>query len=171
MDIPQNIKTHLAWTFDEVLPGSFKRKKVIFAHHDYPILAPLPVQKRRTRQIEECGKPGPFIYFVVDREGTVCYVGKSQEPQVIDRWMRPGIGGPTDYYWTHSTKAGGSVFNIAEGLRCGKGPYNLRYATLSDIIPEYGQSFGITNDMPQSKALCAMEKVLTSMLSPAWNIC
>jgi hypothetical protein len=170
MVIPQNIKTQLAWTFKETLPGTFKRNKVDFAHHDYPIIAPLPTQKKDTRPVEDCGKPGPFIYFVVDRAGTITYIGKSQEKHVLVRWMRPGIGGPSDYYWTHSTKKGGSVFRIAEGIRSGLGPYCLRYATLADLAREYSHQFGITTDMPENKTLAVIEDGLKSLLKPLWNI-
>src|SRR4051812_32050115 len=89
--IPADIKTYLAWTFKGLIPGTFKRKKVQFAHLDYPILAPLPTLKTRTKPLEDCGLPGPFIYFVLNEAGRICYIGKSKESSVIKRWVRPGI--------------------------------------------------------------------------------
>lgn len=87
-------KTYLAWQFSNVIPGTFKRNKKQFAHLDYPILAPLPPLAAKTKPIEECSAEGPFIYFVHDGAGDLCYVGKSKEKSVIKRWVRPGIGGP-----------------------------------------------------------------------------
>src|ERR1035437_4230988 len=107
MENHTNIKTHLAWTFTNVLPGTFKRNRPEQAHLDFPILAPLPNLATKTRPLEECGSIGPFIYFVTDGAGRVRYVGKSKETSVIKRWVRPGVGGPAKHYWTHSTKTGG----------------------------------------------------------------
>lgn len=167
--IPDDIKTYLAWTFKNLLPGTFKRSKADFAHLDYPIVAPLPTLKTKTRPIEECGSAGPFIYFVVDGVGGICYIGKSKESSVIKRWVRPGIGGPSSHYWTHSTQSGGSVFNIADGLRKEEGPFSLRYTTLSSLLPLYGRQFGILPTTPAALALKFMEDGLTQALSPLWN--
>lgn len=167
--MPNDIKTYLAWTFKEVLPGTFRRNKAIFAHLNYPILAPLPSLKSKTRPIEECRFGGPFIYFVLDGVGRICYIGKSKEPNVIKRWVRPGVGGPASHYWTHSIPSGGSTFNIAEGLRGGKGPFTLRYTTLSALLPIYGSQFGISSETPSATALELMEYGLVNSLSPLWN--
>ena len=167
--IPADIKTYLAWRFENLLPGTFKRNKAAFAHLNYPILAPLPTLKTKTRPIEECGSEGPFIYFVLDGSEGVCYIGKSKEPNVIKRWVRPGVGGPSSHYWTHSTQSGGSVFNIATGLRSGVGPFSLRYATLSSLLPVYGKKFGIITTTATSIALKVMEDALILALLPSWN--
>jgi hypothetical protein len=166
---PLWFKTFLAWTFTEILPGTFTRKKADFAHHRYPILAPLPSLGRATQPVEECDAAGPFIYFVLDGRGTICYVGKSQESNVIARWVRPGVGGPSSHYWTHSTKSGGSVFNIADGLRRGDGPYSLRYAPLATLTPQLAAEFDIAADAPTALALRRMEDGLLRTLLPAWN--
>ena len=169
MVIPSDIKTYLAWTFSAVLPGTFKRNKKGLTHHDYPILAPLPARESSTRPLEDCER-GPFIYFVVDRAGTIAYIGKSQEDHVLVRWMRPGAGGPSDYYWTHSTPRGGCVFEIARGIHEGNGPYNLRYAALGSLILAYGARFGIREGVAPKEALIMMENGLKSLLKPSWNI-
>jgi hypothetical protein len=167
--IPDNIKTYLAWTFTELLPGTFKRNKKQFARLNYPILAPLPIMKSKTRPLEECGSEGPFIYFVLDGVERLCYLGKSEELTVIKRWVRPGIGGPASHYWSHSIASGGSVFNIANGLRRGEGPFSLRYVPLSALLPVYGKQFGISAEMPLVQKLKLMEDGLIFALSPAWN--
>lgn len=169
MVIPSVFKTHLAWIFSHVLEGTFKRNKKIFAHHNYPILAPLPSHKSRTRPLEDAGA-GPFIYFVTDRSGTITYIGKSEEENVLLRWARPGIGGPFDYYWTHSTTSGGCVFEIAKGILAKNGPYSLRYATLESLIPVYGARFGITKGMAPKLALKRMEDGMIDLLTPLWNV-
>lgn len=169
MVIPHEIRTYLAWTFETILPGTFKRNKAQFAHHDYPILAPLPTQKASTRPIENCPESGPYIYFVTDGAGRVCYVGKSKESSVVKRWVRPGIGGPSSHYWTHSTVSGGSVFYIADGLRKGKGPFSLRYAPISSILRVYGSRYGIDPKTPPEFALNRTEEELIASLSPIWN--
>lgn len=162
-------KTYLAWQFFNVIPGTFKRNKKQFAHLDYPILAPLPPLAAKTKPIEECSAEGPFIYFVHDGAGHLCYVGKSKEKTVIKRWVRPGIGGPSEYYWTHSTASGGNVFNIAEGLRRNEGPFSLRYTPLSALIPAYASTFGISAGLDTDAVLQCMEEGLIKMFSPKWN--
>lgn len=162
-------KTFLAWKFTEILSGTFTRNKKDLAHHRYPILAPLPSLGRATLPIEECGAAGPFIYFVLDGNRRVCYIGKSEESSVIGRWVRPGVGGPTSHYWTHSTKSGGSVFNIADGLRRGDGPYELRYVPLSDLMPLYAQALDIAADTPTKTPLERVEIHLIRTLEPSWN--
>ena len=169
MDMPSNMKTYLAWTFHEVLPGTFKRNKKQFAHHDYPILGPLPAQKASTKVLEDCGSKGPCIYFVVDGRGKVCYVGKSKEASVIKRWVRPGLGGPASHYWTHSTQLGGCVFNIADGIREGQGPYSLRYAVMGQLMASYSAVFCITPIDSEDVALEKMERGLIGLIAPAWN--
>jgi hypothetical protein len=37
VSLPRSLRTYTAWRFDGVLPGSFKRNKAQFAHHDYPV--------------------------------------------------------------------------------------------------------------------------------------
>lgn len=167
--LPQGFKTFLAWSFNEVLPGTFKRSKKEFAHLDYPILAPLPKLKTKTQPLEDCGCSGPFIYFVLDRTQRVCYIGKSKEANVIKRWVRPGLGGPASHYWTHSITSGGSVFNIAKGLQAGDGPFSLRYSPLTELLPKYRSQFGISNGASTDIALRCMEAGLVTELSPLWN--
>ena len=167
--LPQGLKTFLAWSFNEVLSGTFKRNKKQFSHLDYPILAPLPKLKTKTQPLEDCGCSGPFIYFVLDRTQRVCYIGKSKEANVIKRWVRPGIGGPASHYWTHSIPSGGSVFNIAKGLTTGDGPFSLRYSPLSELMPKYGPRYGIPNRASISTALKCLEAGLVNELSPPWN--
>lgn len=161
--------TYLAWQFSKIIPGTFKRNKKQFAHLDYPILAPLPTNAAKTKPIEQCPADGPFIYFVHDGAGRLCYIGKSKEQCVIKRWVRPGIGGPSEYYWTHSTVSGGNVFKIAEGLRLNEGPFSLRYTSLSALLPTYGATFGISTGMDADLALKQMEERLIGLLSPKWN--
>ena len=167
IQIPNNIKTYHAWTFTDLLPGTFKRNKADFAHLDYPILAPLPPMKAKTRPIEECNSAGPFIYFVLDGNGSICYIGKTEESSVIKRWVRPDED--KKHYWTHSTKTGGSVFNIAEGLRRGEGPFTLRYSTLAELMPEIGEQFGAFSASTEKLGLRLIEEGPVSILSPKWN--
>lgn len=162
-------KTYLAWQFSNVIPGTFKRNRPEFAHLDFPILSPLPTHAAKTKPIEQCPDSGPFIYFVHDGDGRVCYVGKSAEKCVIKRWVRPGNGGPSTHYWTHSISTGGSVFNIAEGLRRNEGPFSLRYTSLSALLPSYGSGFGISAGMKPELALKYMEGGLIGLLLPTWN--
>lgn len=163
------IPTQLAWTFTHVLPGTFKRNKAQFAHHDYPILAPLPSKQARTTALEGHDEVGPFIYFVVDAAEQICYVGKTQEATVVKRWVRPGLGGPATHYWTHSTSSGGTVFNIAEGLRRGQGPYSLRFVALSKLLDSHGARFGVSPGMNDTDALAVIEAGLIRDLRPQWN--
>jgi len=69
-------KTFKAWEFSHLLPGTFKRNKEEYLHMSYPIIGPLPTNKGKTRPLEECGTFGPFVYFVVDENDVVRYVGK-----------------------------------------------------------------------------------------------
>lgn len=165
--IPNNIKTYHAWTFSEILPGTFKRNKAVFAHLDYPIIAPLPTLKAKTQPIELSNFGGPFIYFVLDRNGCICYIGKTEEATVIKRWVRPDT--ENNYFWTHSTKVGGTVFNIADGLNRGDGPFTLRYSTLVELLPVIGKQCGIKLDFTEKQALKLIEDGLVKTLTPKWN--
>lgn len=159
MDIAA-LPTRLAWEFTHLLPGSFRRNKADYAHHEYPILAPLPPHGSRTEPREPAAHVGPFLYFVVDERCTVLYVGKSEERNVLKRWIRPGNGGPSSHYWTHSTKGGGCVFRIAEGLREGR-RYQLRYAPLGELQRAGLVSPGLPLEAAEREAIAA--------LRPAWN--
>lgn len=165
----KEIPTSLAWSFTHLIPGTFQRNKKQFALLDYPILAPLPTAKAKTQPIESISGVGPFIYFVVDASSTLCYVGKSQEESVLKRWIRPGNGGPTTHYWTHSTKGGGSVFNIAEGLRREQGPYSLHVSTLDSLLAKFGQTLQFNPDMPAQQVLTEVENFLIREMQPVWN--
>ncbi len=164
-----DIPTSLAWSFTHLLPGTFKRNKKQFALLDYPILAPLPTATSKTQPLEQSSGTGPFIYFVVDSTSKLCYIGKSQEENVLKRWIRPGNGGPTTHYWTHSIKGGGTVFNIAEGLRLGKGPFNLHVTTLGALLSKFGAQLGINSSHPAEVALSVIEKFLIREMHPSWN--
>lgn len=92
------IRSHLAWTFNQVLPGSFKRVKGEYAHHNYPVLGPPPMRCKRGLPRQGAGLQGPFFYLVVNAQGQVRYVGKSKEKHVLKRCIRPSVGGPASYY-------------------------------------------------------------------------
>lgn len=149
------IQTSLAWRFTQLLPGTFKRNKAAFAHHDYPIIGPLPLHGSRTRPAEGSSS-GPYIYIVVDDQGSVCYVGKSQEESVLKRWIRPATDGR--YYWTHSTRGGGCVFNIAQGIGAGR-TYELRYTSVASVAAAAGEEVSLEQ----------AERIMISALKPAWN--
>lgn len=165
----KEIPTSLAWSFTHLIPGTFKRNKKQFALLEYPILAPLPTKKTNTQPIEPISGVGPFIYFVVDASSTLCYVGKSHENSVLKRWIRPGNGGPTTHYWTHSTKGGGSVFNIAEGLRREQGPYSLHVSTLDLLLKKFSQTLQFNPEMSTKEVLKEVENFLIREMQPVWN--
>jgi hypothetical protein len=155
--LPDDIATRLAWRFESLLTGTFKRNK--YRHHDYPKLAPVPSHRAATRPIEDTDECGPWIYFVIDGKGRVRYVGKSEERCVLQRWIRPDDhkSAPT-HYWTHSTGSGGSVFNIARGLRQGEGPFELRYVSLARLDGQFARA-----DLKKTEAH------LIALLDPDWN--
>lgn len=165
--LPEDLHTYLAWQFEAVLPGSFRRDKRDYAHIEFPILAPLPSDKAATRPLEGASKSGPYVYFVVDRHGDVHYVGKSKEKTVIKRWVRPGLGGPTTHYWTHTNKSAGCVRRIANGIHEGHGPFQLRFLSTVDIPESYCKQF--SDLYPGIEALDRVEKGFMSMLGPTWN--
>jgi len=162
----KEIPTSLAWSFTHLIPGTFKRNKKQFAVLDYPILAPLPTAKAKTQPIEPISGVGPFIYFVVDASSTLCYVGKSLEVSVLKRWIRPGNGGPTTHYWTHSTIGGGSVFNIADGLRRAQGPYSLHVSTLDSLLAKFNQTLQLNPDTPAVSLTAVMEPRMFGVMEP-----
>jgi len=164
-----DVATYHAWSFTEVIPGTFKRNKKIFRHHDYPIIGPLPSSGPKTPPLEGAGIKGPFIYLVLNKRGKICYIGKSQEKNLISRWVRPGEGGPVSHYWSHSTTTGGCVFKIAEGIRAGDGPYALRFSTLQELMPVYAKKLSISETLPEVQKLKAMEIGLINLYSPPWN--
>lgn len=168
--IPSVLKTFVAWRFDSVLDGTFKRNKADFAHHDYPIIAPLPTAGRKTLPIESSSGSGPYIYFVCDDVGAVQYVGKSMEDQIIHRWVRPGVGGPAKHYWTHSTRSGGSVFEIARGLKERRSThYELRYIPVDNLSEEFSAQFGIASTDESAEKANKAESGFIRSMSPAWN--
>jgi hypothetical protein len=165
----EHIPTYLGWTFTHILPGTFKRNRAEFKHHDYPILAPLPPKGTQQTPMQGEAVQGPFIYFIVDDQRRVFYVGKSKEAHVLKRWIRPGNGGPAKHYWTHSTSSGGCVFNIAEGLRAEKGPYHLRFVPFTTLRTQFGRMFGLDDAQDIDTALTCAERGLIRALSPLWN--
>lgn len=165
--LPIDFKTHLAWRFESVLPGSFRRNKRDFAGIDFPIIGPLPCKNASTTPLEGRDSDGPFIYFVLDAAGNVHYVGKSKEKTVIKRWVRPGIGGPASHYWTHTNRSAGCIRRIAEGLRSGHGAFELRFAGLSQLPPAYMAHFEAA--YPDLEPLERAEKGCMSLLRPTWN--
>lgn len=164
---PTEIRTHVAWRFESVLPGLFRRDKEDYADIDFPILAPLPTRKAATAPLEGADVSGPFVYFVSDREADVFYVGKSKERTVVKRWVRPGIGGPASHYWTHTNKSAGCVRRIAEGIRAGRGPYQLRFVSVG-ALPR-GYSLRFSEMYPHLDPLEQVERGFMSLLRPAWN--
>jgi hypothetical protein len=165
--IPIEIETHLAWQFEAVLRGQFRRDKVDYADIDFPILAPLPDRKTKTAPREGAAVIGPFVYFVVDRDSNVRYVGKSKEKTVVKRWVRPGIGGPTTHYWTHTNKSVGCVRRIAESIQAGGGPFQLRFVSARTVPADYVARFAL--QFAHLDPLEQVEKGLMSLLRPDWN--
>ena len=165
----QIFPTYLAWSFTDVLEGTFKRLKQEYKHHDYPILAPLPAKGVRQTPLEGSDLVGPFVYFLVDQIGEVHYVGKSKEMNVLMRWCRPGYGGLAERYWTHSVRSGGCVFNIAAALQSGKGPFHLRFAPLSDLRSRCSVALGIDPAYSEKDALEQAEHSLITALKPLWK--
>ena len=170
LQIPTELKTYHAWTFNSVLSGTFRRRKADFAHHEYPILAPLPTNGAKTRSREASDSGGPYVYFVCDDNSHVRYVGKSQEKDVLVRWIRPGVGGPTSHYWTHSTKAGGCVFSIAEALASGESKhFSVRYLSIAEMSPSALQRCGIPTNMAIEGLTGLVESALITICDADWN--
>ena len=168
--LPAQLKTYLAWRFDTVLSGSFRRNKADFAHHEYPIVAPLPKAGRNTTALERSIQGGPYVYFVCDDKDQVRYVGKSMESEVIHRWVRPGVGGSAKHYWTHSTASGGCVFAIAHGLNSSaSNHYTLRYVPVSEMRPEMYQLLGIVAVSDPKVMAKVVERAMIRAFSPDWN--
>ncbi len=169
MTILKDIPTALAWTFNSVLSGTFQRDKKDFAGIDYPILAPLPLHGPKTAPVEQHLGQGPFVYFVSDATGRLCYVGKCLEKTVLKRWIRPGLGGPAKHYWTHTNKTAGCVRRIADGLRSGSGPYSLHYTTLQAARTTLGHAV-VPDTMTPKEAVKLLEEHFIATLKPAWNL-
>lgn len=165
--IPTEIPTHLAWQFEAVIPGHFKRDKEDYADIDFPILAPLPNKKAGTTPIEGASVVGPFVYFVVDRNFNVRYIGKTKEKTVVKRWVRPGVGGPATHYWTHTNKSAGCIRRIADGIRAGLGPFQLRFISAHAVPEEHVSRFSL--QYANLDQLEKIEKGLMSLLRPDWN--
>ncbi len=163
------IPTYLGWTFTGIIPGTFKRNRKEVMHLNFPILAPLPSDGIKQKPLEGGSAKGPFIYFIHDDRNFVFYIGKSKEAQVLKRWIRPGNGGPASHYWTHSTKQGGCVFNIANGLATGLGPFHLRFTPLSLLIERFTLELGIDPLVGENESLDRAERALIRALNPAWN--
>jgi hypothetical protein len=157
----ESLRTALAWEFTHLERGTFRRNKAAFAHHQYPILGPLPTHGPATAPKEHVKDPGPFLYFVVDDTRTVVYVGKSQEANVLKRWIRPDNSAPPVHYWTHSTASGGCVFNIAAGIHKGR-TYQLRYAPVAAL-----QELGFVN---AGSTLPQAERLAIHTFRPTWNV-
>ena len=166
-NIPQDVHTYLAWQFESVMAGTFRRDKVDYAHIEFPILGPLPTLKAATSPIEGAALSGPFIYFVLNGSNDVQYVGKSQEKTVVKRWVRPGIGGPSTHYWSHTNKNAGYVRRMAEGIQSGAGPFQLRFIPSSAVPSIYFALFATQHEQPD--ALVQLEQGFISLLKPAWN--
>lgn len=165
--LPSDFNAYVAWRFESVLPGTFRRDKKDYKDIDFPILAPLPIRKAATEPLEGTNINGPFIYFIEDRDEDVCYIGKSKERTVIKRWVRPGLGGPVSHYWTHTNKTAGCVRRIAEGIQAGRGPFKLRFVSASSLPSSHLECF--SGMYPHLDPLERAEKGCMSLLRPAWN--
>jgi hypothetical protein len=164
--LPSAIRTYVAWRFNQVLPGSFRRNTAQFAHHIYPVLGPLPTKGRSTPAMERSRQAGPYLYFVCDAQERIRYVGKSLEDQVIQRWVRPGVGGPAKHFWTHSTASGGCVFNIAKGLlACESRHYTLRYVPVCEVSADVWRDLGVSAEVD----LATAERAFIQALAADWN--
>lgn len=169
--LPAALKTYLAWKFDAVIPGSFRRNKAAFAHHEYPILGPLPAEGRKTSVLQRSSNVGPFVYFVCDDQDQVRYIGKTLELGVLQRWIRPGVGGPATQYWTHSTASGGCVFSIAsELLSKASAHFTLRYVPVGDIDVAMRTSVGVKGEGSDAAMASLLEKAFIKALRPDWNV-
>lgn len=164
--LPAALRTYVAWRFDCVLQGSFTRNKKQFAHHVYPVLGPLPTAARNTPELERSRLHGPYLYFVCDANDRVRYVGKSLEDRVLQRWIRPGVGGPASHYWTHSTASGGCVFNIEKGLRSRESAhFTLRYVPIAEVPRDVWVQLGVSGPVDPRTA----ERAFINALRADWN--
>ncbi|WP_137917048.1 GIY-YIG nuclease family protein [Hydrogenophaga sp. 2FB] len=169
--IPTDLKTYVAWRFNAVLPGTFRRAKKAFEHLAYPILSPLPDAGSKTCSVERSLHGGPYVYFVCDDADRVRYVGKSLEKDVIARWTRPGIGGPAAYYFTHSRKGGGCVFSIAEAMNAGESShFTLRYVPVAEIGKHVLARLGLKREGSSAEFAAAAERALTKACGADWNM-
>ena len=83
---------------------------------------------------------------------------------------RPGIGGPAKHYWTHSTKSGGCVFEIANGLEKGlSSHYSLRYVPFDEVSAAVLEHLGLTDMDSAVPNIEKVEKFLIQTLNPEWN--
>lgn len=168
--IPTNLKTYVAWRFNGILPGTFQRCKKAYAHLSYPILTPLPDAGSKTRSQERAALCGPFVYYVCDDAERVRYVGKSEEKDVVTRWVRPGIGGPAKHYFTHSRKTGGCVFSIAEAMNAGESShFTLRYVPVAEIGDDVLARLGIGRSGTLAEFAASVENALTKACGADWN--
>lgn len=168
--LPTELKTYLAWKFDAVLPGTFRRVKKQFADFDYPILAPLPTHGAITPAKEGAGKAGPFAYFICDDVGNVRYVGKSTETHVVKRWVRPGIGGPSEYYWSNGNADGGCIVQIAKGLTAAESAfYTLQFVPVSEVGASLCHQLGVSEAGDQKSLSDHLKKAFIATLLPDWN--
>jgi hypothetical protein len=166
--LPQDITTYLAWRFESVLPGFFRRDKREYAHIEFPILAPMPGAGPATRPVEGAHVIGPFIYFVLDAERKVRYVGKSKEATVVKRWVRPGTGGPGSHYWSHTNKGSGCIRRVAAALQAGAGPFELRFIAASAVPAGYADRFHVQHPLI-AEPLRQVEEGFITLLRPDWN--
>lgn len=83
---------------------------------------------------------------------------------------RPGIGGPAKHYWTHSTKSGGCVFEIANGLEKDlSSHYWLRYVPFEEVSDAALEHLGLSDMGSSVPTIEKVEKFLIQTLNPEWN--
>ena len=82
----------------------------------------------------------------------------------------PGIGGPATHYWTHSTKAGGCVFEIANGLEKGlSSHYLLRYVPFEEVSAAALGDLDVSSMNSSAPNIEKVEKFFIQTLNPEWN--
>ena len=156
---PFPFNTLLAWRFEGVEDAPIQIKKGALSIADFPVLTPLPSKQFQTKPLENEVWTGPYLYFLLDGQRRLCLVGRTQASGLLKHWISTGYGGKATHYWAHQVERHGCTRKIAEAMRNGDGPFELRYASLVRIKTEMGIAGNLKQVMSN----------LTATLSPTWE--
>jgi hypothetical protein len=178
---PVQLGLYLAWTFTEVLPGTFQRDRKECVGKEFKIIGPLPKMRGKSPPlpIEGAHLDRPYIYFLFDARGTIAYVGKAVGDNLktpLGRWVRPNKA-HTAHFWSHGTnETKSTVDQIADGLKAGEGPYKLYFSNHAYFIDRVrarsraiGMPFHRLEALPPKEFIKVLEPALIYCLQPEWN--
>lgn len=156
---PLPFRSFLAWRFTGVEDATVRIKEGTTILTNFPVLTPLPTNHVKTDPLEMEPGTAPYLFFVFDAQGRLCFISRTQAVKALRIWIRSAVDDHDKHCWAHKIRTSNCVETIAKGIQAGQGPFELRYASLVRVKTE----MGIQGNLRQIHAL------LIDRLRPLWE--